>query len=68
MSLLCAEDDQMSSDTEEMPFEGICEFTRDLRLQENMHSIDVRIHHRILDIEKHLSQVRVKLLQQLVNP
>ena len=51
-----------------MQIEGICEFTRDLRLQENMHSIDVRIHHRILDIEKHLSQVRVKLMQQLVNP
>ena len=50
MSQLCAEDDQMSSETEKIPFEGIREFTRDLRMQEKMHSIDVRIHHRIWDV------------------
>ena len=57
MSQICAGNDQKSSDTEEIPFEGIREFTRDLRLQENMHSIDVRIHHRILDVQKHLLQL-----------
>ena len=67
MSQLCAEDDQMSSDTEKIPFEGIREFTRDLRMQEKMHSIDVRIHHRIWDVQKHLSPVRVDLMQQPVN-
>ena len=57
----------MSSDTDEMQFEGIHEFTRDLRMQENRQSIDVRIHHRIWDVQKHLSPVRVDLMQQLVN-
>ena len=66
MSQLCAEDDQMSSGTEKIPFEGIREFTRDLRMQEKMHSIDVRIHHRIWDVQKHLSPVRVDLMQQPV--
>ena len=45
MSQICAGNDQNSSDTEKIPFEGIREFTRDLRMQEKMHSIDVRIHH-----------------------
>ena len=67
MSQICAGNDQKSSDTEEIPFELIREFTRDLRMQEKMHSIDVRIHHRILDVQKHLSQVRVDLMQQPVN-
>ena len=67
MHQICAENDQKASVTEEMPFEGICKFTRDLTLQESMHSIDVRTLHRILDIEKHLSPVGVDLMQQLVN-
>ena len=67
MSQICAGNDQKSSDTEEIPFEGIREFTRDLRMQEKMHFIDERIHHRIWDVEKHLSQVRVDLMQQPVN-
>ena len=67
MHQICAGNDEKASDTEEMPFEGICKFTRDLTLQENMHSIDVRILHRILDIEKHLSPVGVDLMQRLVN-
>ena len=45
MSQICAGNDQKSSDTEEIPFEGIREFARDLKMQERMHSIDVRIHH-----------------------
>ena len=53
----CAGNDQKASDTEEMPFEGICKFTRDLRMQENMHSIGVRIHPRIWDVQKHLLQL-----------
>ena len=48
----------MSSDTDEMQFEGIHEFTRDLRMQEKLHSINVRIHHRICDVQKHLSPGR----------
>ena len=67
MSQICAGNDPKSSDTEEIPFEGIREFTRDLRMQEKMHSIDVRIHYRIWDVQKHLSQVRVDLMQQPVN-
>ena len=67
MPQICAGNDKKASDTKEMPFEGICEFTRDLRLQENRHSIDVRIHHRIWDVQKHLSPVRVDLMQQPVN-
>ena len=67
MSQICAGNDQKSSDTEEIPFEGIREFTRDLRMQEKMHSIVVRIRHRIWDVQKHLSQVRVDLMQQPVN-
>ena len=34
-------------------------FTRDLGFKENMHLIDVRIHHRIWDVQKHLSPERV---------
>ena len=67
MPQICAGNVQKASDTEEMPFEGICKFTRDLRMQENMHSVDVRIHPRILDVQKHLSPVGVDLMQQLVN-
>ena len=67
MSQICAGNDQKSSDTEEIAFEGIREFTRDLRMQEKMHSIDVRIHHRIWDVQKHLSPVRVDLMLQPVN-
>ena len=52
MSQICAGNDQKSSDTEEIPFEGIREFTGDFRMQEKMHSIDMRIHHRIWDVQK----------------
>ena len=58
MPQICAGNEQKSSDTEEMPFERICEFTRGLGMQEKLHSIDVRIHHRICDVQKHLSPGR----------
>ena len=45
MSQICVRHTQMSLDAEKIPFEGIRAFTRDLRMQEKMHSIDVRIHH-----------------------
>ena len=57
MSQICAGNDQKSSDTEEIPFEGIHEFTRDLGMEENMYAIEVRIHPRIWDVQKHLSQL-----------
>ena len=57
MPQICAENDKKASDTEEMPFEGIPAFTRDLGIEESMHSIDVRIHHRIWDVQKHLLQL-----------
>ena len=56
MSQISAGNDQKSS--EEIPFERICEFTRGLGMQEKLHSIDVRIHHRICDVKKHLSPGR----------
>ena len=67
MSQICAGNDQEASDTEEIPFEGICEFKRGLGMQEKLHSIDVRIHHRMWDVQKLLSPGRAYLMQQLVN-
>ena len=40
-----------------MPCEGMCEFTRDLGMEEKMYAIGVRIHPRIWDVQKHLSQL-----------
>ena len=36
-------------------------------MKENMHSIDVRIHHRICDAQKHLSQGKSNLMKELIN-
>ena len=67
MSQICEGNDQKSSDTEEIPFEGTCEFTRVWRMQERMHSVDVRMHHIMWNFQRHLSPGRVKLMHQLVD-
>ena len=45
MSQKCVGHAQKSSDAEEMQIEEFPAFTRDLGIEESMHSIDVRIHH-----------------------
>ena len=36
-------------------------------MKENMHSIDVRIHHRICDTQKHLVQGKGNLMNEYIN-
>ena len=36
-------------------------------MKENMHSIDVRIHHRICDAQKHLVQGKGNLINEYIN-
>ena len=36
-------------------------------MKENMHSIDVRIHHRICDAQKHLVQGKSNLMNDYIN-
>ena len=57
MSKVCVGHAQKSLDTEKMLFGGICQFRRDLRMQENINSIDVRTHPRIREVKKHLLQL-----------
>ena len=36
-------------------------------MKENMHSIDVRIHYRICDVQKHLLQGKGNLMKEFIN-
>ena len=40
---------------------------RDLQLQQNAYSLDVRNHHRIFDAQKHLLHTLVKLKKKIVD-
>ena len=39
------------------------ELNREFQMEENLHSTDVRNHHRICDVQKHLLQGPVKLME-----
>ena len=43
------------------------ELNREFQMEENLHSKDVRNHHRICDVQKHLLQGQVKLMELPIN-
>ena len=42
------------------------DFSRDLKMHKKIYSLDVRIHHRIWDAQKHLLPMFVKLMKRMI--